>query len=673
MTDELKKLNKQLNEEITERKQMEEALRESEAQYRALFEGSPDAILLADPETGIILDANPAACRLLARPYERIIGLHQSKIHPSQRETYSRAIFTQHVTEAREQKGLHPSEIAVLRPDGSEVPVEVLAQLVTIKRKKVLQGVFRDITERKQAEEALRGSEERLRQAVRVSQIGIFDHDHITDTIYWSPQQRAIYGWDPDETVTLPAFLDRVYPEDRERIALAVRRAHDPAGDGSFDIEHRIIRRDGAIRWLTTRSQTFFDGEGGARHPVRTVGAVRDITENKRAEEEREKLQAQLTQAQKMESVGRLAGGVAHDFNNMLSAILGHAELALRRLDQASPVHADLQKIQRAARRSADLTRQLLAFARKQTIAPKVLDLNETVEGMLKMLRRLIGEDIDVAWVPGRGLWTVKIDPAQVDQILANLLVNARDAIADKGKVTIETENVVLDEAYCAGHRGFVPGRFVMLAVSDDGCGMDREIIAHLFEPFFTTKGVGQGTGLGLATVYGIVKQNDGFINVYSEPGKGTTFKIYLPRYATETVPVPAEGPAQASKGGTETILLVEDEPWILDLSKALLEDMGYTVLTASTPGEAIHLAEEHAGRIHLLITDVVMPEMNGWDLAKRLLSLYPDLRSLFMSGYTANVIAHRGVLEEGIHFMQKPFSMSDLAAKVRDALERSS
>ncbi len=673
MTDELKKLNKQLNEEITECKQMEEALRESEAQYRALFEGSPDAILLADPETGIILDANPAACRLVARPYERIIGLHQAKIHPSRRAAFSRAIFTQHVTEAREQKGLHPAEMAVLRPDGSEVPVEVLAQLVTIKRKKVLQGVFRDITERKQAEQALRGSEERLRQAVRVSQIGIYDHDHITGTIYWSPQQREIYGWGPDETVTLPAFLDRVYPEDRERIALAVRRAHDPAGDGLFDVEHRIIRRDGAIRWLTTRSQTFFDGEGGARHPARTIGAVRDITENKRAEEDREKLQTQLTQAQKMESVGRLAGGVAHDFNNMLSAILGHAELALRRLDQTSPLHADLQKIQRAAQRSAELTRQLLAFARKQTIAPKVLDLNETVEGMLKMLRRLIGEDIDVAWMPGRGLWAVKIDPAQVDQILANLLVNARDAIADKGKVTIETENVVLDEAYCAGHRGFVPGRFIMLAVSDDGCGMDRDILAHLFEPFFTTKGVGQGTGLGLATVYGIVKQNNGFINVYSETGKGTTFKIYLPCYATETVPVPVEGPAQTAKGGTETILLVEDEPWILDLSKALLEDLGYTVLTASTPGEAIHLAEEHAGRIHLLITDVVMPEMNGWDLAKRLLSLYPELRSLFMSGYTANVIAQRGVLEEGIHFMQKPFSMSDLAAKVRDALERSS
>jgi len=672
MNDELKKLNQQLNEEINERKQIEEALRESEAQYRALFEGSPDAILLADPETGTILDANPAACRLLARQYERIIGLHQSKIHPSQGETYSRVIFNQHVTEAREQKGLHPSEMAVLRPDGSEVPVEVLAQLVTIKRKKVLQGVFRDITERKQAEQVLRGSEERLRQAVRVTQIGIFDHDQITDTIYWSPQQREIYGWDPDETVTLPAFLDRVYPEDRERIAAAVRRAHDPAGDGLFDIEHRIIRRDGIIRWLVTRSQTFFHGEGGARHPVRTVGAVRDITENKRAEEDREKLQAQLIQAQKMESVGRLAGGVAHDFNNMLSVILGHAGLALRQLDQDSPLHADLQKIQMAAQRSADFTRQLLAFARKQIIAPRVLELNETVEGMIKMLGRLIGEDIDVAWVPGRGLWPVKIDPAQVDQILANVLVNARDAIADKGKVTIETENVVLDETYCAGHRGFVPGRFVMLAVSDDGCGMGREILAHLFEPFFTTNGVGKGTGLGMATVYGIVKQNDGFINVYSEPGKGTTFKIYLPCYATNTVPLPVEGPAQAAKGGTETILLVEDEPMILDLCKTLLEMLGYTVLTARTPSEAIHLVEEHAGQIHLLITDVVMPEMNGLELAKRLFSLYPDLRSLFMSGYTANVIAHRGVLEEGMHFMQKPFTKDDLAAKVRDALERS-
>jgi CheY-like chemotaxis protein len=290
---------------------------------------------------------------------------------------------------------------------------------------------------------------------------------------------------------------------------------------------------------------------------------------------------------------------------------------------------------------------------------------------MLKMLRRLIREDINLSWMPGRDLWKVKIDRSQVDQILANLLLNARDAITDKGKVTIETENVELDEVYCAGHPGFVPGRFVMLAVSDDGCGMDREILAHLYEPFFTTKGVGQGTGLGLATVYGIVKQNSGFINVYSESGKGTIFRIYLPCCAIKNVPAVTDGSTRAQEGGTETILLVEDEPMILELSKDLLEELGYTVLAARTPGEAIRLAEEYAGEIQLLMTDVIMPEMNGWDLAKRLLSRYPDLRSLFMSGYTASTISKRGALEEDVHFMQKPFSMSVLSAKVRDALER--
>jgi len=671
--EELKRLNEQLIKEISERKQVEEALRESETTYRALFEGSPDAILLADPATGIILDANPAASRLLARPQENIVGLRQYEIHPPQRNTFSREAFSQHIEETRERGESHPIENTVARPDGSEVPVEVLAQLVTIKGKKVLQGVFRDISERRKTERTLRGSEERLRQAVRVSQIGIFDHDHRTDTIYWSPQQREIYGWGPDEPVTLQAFLDRVHPGDRERIALAVRQAHDPAGDGFFDVEHRIVRRDSSIRWLTTRSQTFFDGEGDGRHPVRTIGAVRDTTENKQAEEEREKLQAQLIQAQKMESVGRLAGGVAHDFNNMLSVILGHAEMTLRGLDKTSPLYDDLRNIQRAAQRSADLTRQLLAFARRQIVVPRVLDLNATVEGMLNMLHRIIGEDIKVVWVPVRGSWAVKIDPAQVDQLLANLLVNARDAIAHEGKVIIETKNVVLDDAYCAGHRGFVPGSFVMLSVSDDGCGMGPEVLTHLFEPYFTTKGIGEGTGLGLATVYGIVKQNDGFIDVYSEPGKGTTFNIYLPRCESKVISVPEEGPEHAAKGGTETVLLVEDEPMILELSKDLLEDLGYTVLIARTPGEAINLAGKHAGQIHLLMTDVIMPEMSGKDLAGRLVSLYPDLRTLFMSGYTANVIARQGVLEKGIHFMQKPFSMHELAMKVREALESSS
>jgi nitrogen-specific signal transduction histidine kinase/ActR/RegA family two-component response regulator len=395
-----------------------------------------------------------------------------------------------------------------------------------------------------------------------------------------------------------------------------------------------------------------------------------DITERKRAEEEKAKLEAQLQQAQKMESVGRLAGGVAHDFNNMLSAILGHAELALDQVDPARPLQAHLQEIQKAARRSADLTRQLLAFARKQTVQPKVLDLNETVESMLKMLQRLIGEDIQLTWQPEANLWPVRVDPSQIDQILANLCVNARDAISGVGKMTIETGNSALDEAYCAEHAGFSPGEYVRLTVSDDGCGMDRETLAHIFEPFYTTKGVGEGTGLGLATVYGIVKQNNGFINAYSEPGQGTTFTIYLPRQVAKAEQAREEGPAEPVARGHETILLVEDEPVILELTKMLLERLGYAVLAAGTPGEALRLARKQAGEIHLVMTDVVMPEMNGRDLAKNLLSLYPSLKRLFMSGYTANVIAHHGVLDPGVHFIQKPFSIKELADKVREALD---
>jgi CheY-like chemotaxis protein len=302
-------------------------------------------------------------------------------------------------------------------------------------------------------------------------------------------------------------------------------------------------------------------------------------------------------------------------------------------------------------------------------VAPKVIDLNDTIAAMLKMLRRLIGEDIDLAWMPGGELWPVKVDPAQVDQILTNLCINARDAIAGVGQLTIETGKAVFDEAYCAGHAGAVPGEYVLLAVSDDGRGMDAETLSHLFEPFFTTKALGQGTGLGLATVYGVIKQNHGFIDVYSEPGQGTTFKIYLPRHAAQPAPIAKEGEAGAAAQGTETILLVEDDPAILKMTTRMLERLGYTVLAARTPGEAIRRAREHAGRIDLLMTDVVMPEMNGRDLATNILSRYPDIRRLFMSGYTANVIAHQGVLDPGVHFLQKPFSMQALGAKIRDAL----
>ncbi|NUN98436.1 MAG: response regulator, partial [Candidatus Omnitrophica bacterium] len=392
--------------------------------------------------------------------------------------------------------------------------------------------------------------------------------------------------------------------------------------------------------------------------------------ERNRVEEERNKLQDQLLQVQKMDAIGRLAGGVAHDFNNMLQAILGHVDIALRAELPESPLKGDLLAIRQAAMRSADLTRQLLAFARKQTIDPKVLDLNDTVSSMLRMLQRLIGENIQLIWTPGYRLWRVRIDPTQVNQILANLTVNARDAISGVGRLTIETSNATLDEAYCEERVGFVPGEYVRLSVSDTGCGMSKETVEQIFEPFFTTKGIGEGTGLGLATVYGIVKQNEGFIQVQSELGQGASFQIFFPRCGSDLVDQTPSSEPEPPRGGTETILLVEDEPAILLIGRRILEEFGYTVLVASCPGEALELAANHPGEIHLLITDVVMPEMDGRELGNRLHAVRPSMKLLFMSGYTANIIAHRGILEAGIRFIPKPFNITDLGKKVREALD---
>jgi PAS domain S-box-containing protein len=416
----------------------------------------------------------------------------------------------------------------------------------------------------------------------------------------------------------------------------------------------------GAQQNVELKSYPMVDASGTISSAIETIT---DVTEKR-------KLQEQLAQSQKMESVARLAGGVAHDFNNMLGVIMGYTEMALMQVNPSQPLFTGLQEIRKAAERSARLTRQLLAFARKQTVAPRVLDLNETVAGMLKMLRPLIGEDIDLVWRPGDGVWPVKMDPTQIDQILANLCVNARDAISGVGRISIETGMAIFDPGYCAYHPELVPGEYVLLTVSDDGCGMDHDTLSRIFEPFFTTKEIGKGTGLGLATVYGIVKQNNGFINVYSEPGHGTAFKLYLPRHMAGTVAAQRQDQTAPVPGGHETILLVEDEPSILNMAKLMLETFGYRVLSASTPGEAVRLADGHDGRIDLLIVDVIMPEMKGPDLAKQVVSLYPDIVCLFMSGYSGDVIAHRGVLDAGVNFIQKPFSMQNLAVKVRKVLD---
>ncbi len=455
--------------------------------------------------------------------------------------------------------------------------------------------------------------------------------------------------------------LGWISAEDREQLIGTLRAEGRVAGR-----ELELKSKSGTVR------HSLYFGERitiAGKHCL--LSMAEDITSRKKMEAEQEKLHAQLLQAQKMESIGRLAGGVAHDFNNMLSVILGHADLALEKMSPEDPFFADLTEIRRAAERSTDLTRQLLAFARKQIVVPRELDLNETVEGMLKMLRRLIGENIDLAWFPGKNIGHIRMDPSQLDQILANLCINSRDAIEKGGRVTIRTGRRLLDIAYCREHPDMVPGEYALLVVGDNGTGMNRDTLAKIFEPFFTTKEMGKGTGLGLAMVYGIVKQNSGSIEVQSEPGQGTEFTIYLPRHERPSVAAPRQASLQSNLLGKETVLLVEDDPTILRMTTSILERLGYRALPASTPEEALRVAQSHTGSIQLLMTDVVMPGMNGRDLAERLLLLHPDAKLLFMSGYTSDVIANQGVLDESTYFLPKPFALKDLALKLRSILDQ--
>jgi signal transduction histidine kinase len=453
----------------------------------------------------------------------------------------------------------------------------------------------------------------------------------------------------------------------------ALRLTLEQCPDVPFIFVSGTMGEDAAIEALTEGAADYVLKQKLSRIVPAIERVLRDAENRKarkRAEEEREKLKEQLNQAQKMESIGKLAGGVAHDFNNMLYAILGHAEMALGKVAPSHPVHDDLLEIQKAANRSADLTRQLLAFARKQIIAPKVLDLNIAMTGMLKMLQRLIGEEINLVWKPGNNLWPVRMDPSQIDQILANLCVNARDAIEGVGTLTIATKNTVVNETDCASCEEFAPGQYIQLTVSDDGCGMNQATLERIFEPFFTTKEIGKGTGLGLPTIYGIVKQNKGFIRVHSDPGKGTTFHIYLPRHDGKPIDIREVRPITPAPHGHETILLVEDEQIVLNMTQKILENAGYRVLPAATPQEAIHMASEHPDDIHLLMTDMIMPEMTGLALAQELISRHPNLKLLFMSGYAANIIVRGNVLDANIHFIQKPFSIAALNAKLRNALD---
>jgi PAS domain S-box-containing protein len=709
------------------------------------------------------------------------------RIHPDDRAGVERVMAV-----ATQDRAPFVHEFRIVWPDGSVHWISSRGEFSFNEggQPVLLRGATFNIDDRMRAEAALGESEERLRQAVRASGIGIFDHDHTQNTFYWSPEMRALYGVDAGAPVNLETYQSRVHPGDRDRIAEYVRRAHTPGCDGLFDVEHRILLPDGKVRWNSIRSQTFFEGQGAARHPVRTVGAATDITGRKTAEEERQKLaslvemsqefigiatldakivylnnaamrltgiesleeargltifdflreedrphlagevypavmnegfwagelrlrhfgtgaaidvdvagfqirddqgaplyisavmrdvterkraaaekarlEESLLQAQKMESIGRLAGGVAHDFNNMLTVILGFAELAKSRAFEPEILRSHLDEIVKAAERSRQLTRQLLGFSRRQIIAPKPLDLNSMVEDLRSPLGRLIGEDVQLVFSPEPNLWKALLDSAQVNQILLNLAVNAREAMPNGGNLIIETANIRVTGDYARTQANCTPGEYVMVAIRDTGSGMSRETQAHIFEPFFTTK-EGKGTGLGLATVYGIVKQNGGFVSFDSEPGQGTAFRLYFPK--VDNASESAEPPRVSAKPGAGGVLLVEDDDLVRAVTTAALESIGYTPLVAASAEEALCVCAEYGADIKLILTDVVMPGMTGAELRDRVSELLPEVKVLFMSGYTSDVIVTHGVLKSGVRFIQKPFNIEELGAKIAEML----
>lgn len=645
---ELSKQIARLEAALLEKEKAGDALQDSEKRYRRLFESAKDGILILDAITGKVVDANPFLLQLLGYSYDALCGKHIWELGVFKDIAASKDAFQA----LQDNEYIRYEDLPLETQEGQSIAVEFVSNVYLVDHSKVIQCNIRDITAHKRAKA------ERTRLMAAIEQVGegIFVTDAQGTIQFVNPAFKRMTGYSGEEAVGQNLRILKSGEQDE----LFYRHLWETISGGKTWSGRMVNKRkDGTLYTEATTISPVRDALGQI---VNYVAVGRDITDHLR-------LAAQFQQAQKMEAVGLLAGGVAHDYNNMLTVILGYAELAQRKVDPSQSLYGDLEEIIKAGKRSTGITRQLLTFARKQTIIPVVLDLNKAVTNMLNMLRRLIGEGIDLLWLPEPEPALVKMDPVQVDQMLANLCLNARDAIADVGKITIETGKVVFDEAYCADHVGFVPGKYVLLAVSDNGCGMAQETLDQIFEPFFTSKEIGQGTGLGLSMVYGIVKQNHGFINVYSEPGKGTTFKIYLSRCAGQAADAQGERVVEIPPSHGETVLLVEDEPALLKMSKMMLQKIGYRVLGAGTPGEAIGLAKKHADEIHLLLTDVVMPGMNGKDLAERVHALCPNLQILFMSGYSVNMITSQGVLDESVNFIEKPFSMKDLGVKVAEVL----
>lgn len=748
----------------------------SEAYQRALVEACPVALLSLDFD-GRVLTWNDAATRMFGWKRDEAIGT-MLPIVPEHAADESAAL------RARVARGEAFTGVELRRrcKDGTEIDISLSAAPIRDSDESVIgiMAAIENITEHRAAVAALRRNERLLTQAEEVAELGSWEFDLETDTVWWSKEMYRLFGVDPAAPAPRFGDYEKMFaPDDMQRLRAAIATARDTGEP--YELELRAFRADGTTFWGVARGRVETDDRGPIK---RLYGSLQNISARKAEETERTRLlraieqvreaivitdadgtieyvnsgfervtgytrsevcgrnprilksgehdaafyepmwaalaegetwqgrlinrrkdgslytedmtispvvdpsgnvvnyvavkrdvtrelnlEHELAKSQRLEAIGRLAGGLAHDFNNMLTVILGNTNLALEEVDTESPLYLDLEEIRAAAERSTTMIDQLLAVARKQVVTPHVFDLNNAILARIEMLRRLIGEDIALDVRPTADIPPVLMDPGQLDRVLTNLVANARNAIVDVGKVTIETDSVRFDEAYCADHPGFQPGEYVVLTISDTGVGIDSDVMSTIFEPFVTTSRTGKGTGLGLAMVHGIVKQNRGFIHVYSEPGEGATLRIYLPPASAEAEERVLEADDAALPTGSGTVLLVEDESALLHLASRFLRTLGYSVLPAGSPAEALQVAREHTGDIDLLITDVVMPEMNGRQLAEELTALWPEVPCLYMSGYTADIIARRSVLEDDVRFLQKPFSLRDLAVAVEEAL----
>lgn len=638
-----------------ERKLAVEALSASEARYRRLFEAAQDGILILDAHSGLILDVNPFLINLLDYPREEFIGKTLWDIGPFKQVEASKAAFRQ----LQDKEYVRYENLPLEARSGRLVNVEFVSNVYGVNGQSVIQCNIRDITARRRVEEELRKSEERFSKAFRLSPLPI--------TISTEREGRYLdvneaflqmIGYKRGDVIGRTAAEVNFWAQPSQRLEMLRKLGESGRVTG---LHTQYTTSAGEIREADVSAERI-ELEG---QPC-MLAITRDITETR-------SLEAQFRQAQKMEAVGRLAGGVAHDFNNLLSVIIGYSDLSLGLVAPGSPVSQNLEQIKVASNRAVLITRQLLAYSRQQVVFPKILDLNEVVQNLTSMLQRMVREDIAISFRPIVPIGSINADPGPIEQVLMNLVVNARDAMPGGGEIVIETGDAELDEHYVAQHPGSHVGQHVVLVVSDTGCGMEEEVKSHIFEPFFTTKAIGQGTGLGLSTVYGIVKQCGGSIWVYSEPGRGSTFKIYFPRVAGKAERlVPSHGEAEFP-GGSETILVVEDDGPLRDLVVRMLQDAGYRVIEAKNAEIGLNIVKASKPEIDLLLTDVIMPGKSGAELLEQAKVIRPELRSLFMSGYTGDlVVLHSAVVPEDA-FLEKPFTKRSLLGKVRSALRSGS